>query len=150
MIVQGNLSRQGQREIVLVLAFILFLAIGVRGQTTAIPSTAEAQGQQLAAEILSATPVTNFTQTGTLKIHNSNGTTNISITFATEVGQGLWQVIYNAKTADAWDSLKIVHQPGQPNQYFYFSAKTGSAIRRPMDRLTESQIMAPFAGSDFW
>jgi Outer membrane lipoprotein-sorting protein len=131
-------------------ASILFLSAGAQAQTTNAFSPSEIQGQQLAADILAATPVTNFTQTGTLRIHGSNGTTNIPITFATEVAQGLWQVIYNAKMTDAWDSLKIVHQNGQPNQYLFYSAKAGSVISGQMHNLNQSQIMSPFAGSDFW
>ncbi|MGH7942082.1 MAG: outer membrane lipoprotein-sorting protein [Limisphaerales bacterium] len=102
------------------------------------------------AEILAETPVTNFTQTGTLRIRNSNGTTNIPITFKTEVAPGIWQVIYNAKMSDTVEALKIIHQNGQPDQYFYFSAHAGSATGGQMHRLPQSQIMAPFAGSDFW
>jgi Outer membrane lipoprotein-sorting protein len=131
-------------------ASLLFLSPRAQAQTTNALSPAEIQGQQLAAEILAVTPATNFTQTGTLRIHDSIGTTNIPITFATEVSQGLWQVIYNAKMPDTWDSLKIVHQNGQPNQYFYSSAQAGSAVSASMQKLSESQIMAPFAGSDFW
>ena len=134
----------------IVFTVILFLAPGVRAQTTNALSPSEIQGQQLAAEILAATPVTNFTQTGILRIHNSSGTTNIPITFRTEVDQGIWQVIYDAKMSGTWDSLKIVHQNGQPNQYLYYSAPAGSVISGQMHSLSQDQIMAPFAGSDFW
>jgi hypothetical protein len=111
---------------------ILFLAFTAAAQTTNGPSPAEIQGQQLAAEILSETPVTNFTQTGVLKIHNSAGTTNIPITFKTEIGQGSWRVIYTATMGNDTDSLVIVHKNGEPTKY------------------SSANTMAPFAGSDFW
>jgi hypothetical protein len=113
---------------------ILFLAFAAAAGTTNGLSAAEIQGRQLAAEILSETPATNFTQTGVLRIRNSKGTTNIPITSKTEIGQGDWRVTYSATMGQETDDLVIVHKDGQPNEYPDSSDKT----------------MTPFAGSDFW
>jgi hypothetical protein len=116
------------------LAAILFLAFTATAQTTNGLSPAEIQGRQLAAELLSVTPATNFTQTGVLRIRNSHGTTNIPITFKTVIEPDSWRVIYSATTDHSTDYLVIVHKDGQPNEYSNSSDKT----------------MVPFAGSDFW
>jgi hypothetical protein len=118
---------------VIAAAAFLFLAFTAAADTTNGLSTAEIQGRQLAAEILSETPATNFTQTGILKIRNSEGTTNIPITFKTEIGQGQWRVVYSATVGDETDSLVIIHKDGQSNEYSSFG-----------------KTMTPFAGSDFW
>lgn len=138
-----------------VLASIIFLALGLCAQTTNGLSAAEIQGRQLAAEILSETPVTNFTQTGVLRIHNSGGTTNIPVTFKTEVPggnlPGSWDVVYTATPSDdpaAAENLIILHQNGGPNIYCLGPGPVGHL--HPMPGLSPSQIMAPFAGSDFW
>jgi hypothetical protein len=137
----------------IVLAAISCLGFAAAAQTTNGLPPAEIEGRQLVSEILSETPATNLTQTGVLKIHNSEGTTIIPIDFITEVGQGIWRVIYDATITGnpgTWESLMIVHQDGQPNQYLYSSANSSVPVRGPMKSLTQTQIMSPFAGSDFW
>jgi Outer membrane lipoprotein-sorting protein len=104
----------------------------------------------LAAEVLSATPVTNFTQTGVLRIRNSEGITNIPISFMTAVESGSWRVVYQAGKPGALESIMVVHQIGQPNQYCipdHPNPLTG--VWAPLHPLTPAQITAPFAGSDF-
>lgn len=134
----------------IVLAAFFSLTFSAAAQTTNGLSSAQIQGLQLAAELLSETPVTNFTQTGVLSVRNSHDTTNIPVTFRTEIAPNIWQVIYNARMAGTLETLKIVHQNGQPNQYFYSSVATGTLDKSDMPKLNEDQIMAPFAGSDFW
>ncbi|HEV2330671.1 MAG TPA: outer membrane lipoprotein-sorting protein [Verrucomicrobiae bacterium] len=133
----------------IVLAAIFLLALTAIAQSTNGLSSAEIQGRQLASEILSETPVTNFTQIGVLKIRNSGRTTNISVTFATEIGQGRWQVHYAAAKPGMLQSLMIVHQNYQPNEYYFLSTNAGTVTAGPMHRLDRDQIMSPFAGSDF-
>ena len=144
-------------------ALVFCLAFSVRAQTTNALSPAEIQGQQLAAQILSATPVTNFTQTGILRIHNSNGTTNIPITFKTDIldthvlGSNMpevWQTDYTATPTDnpsASETLEIIRSPGQRIQYSILPhPTTTNGYIGPVPSLSPSKIMAPFAGSDFW
>ena len=139
----------------IILAAILLLAFAAAAQTTNDLSPAEIQGRQLASEILSETPVTNLTQRGTLRIHNREGTTNIPITFQTELAQGEWHVLYTAVLGNpgavAVENLKIVHQNDRPNKYLFAkddrTTPDGLGFFSP---LTQTQIMSPFAGSDFW
>jgi hypothetical protein len=156
----------------LIAAFaICFLAFAATAQDTNNLSPAEIQGRQLAAQLLSETPVTNFTQTGVLRIRDSQGSTNIPITFKTEIpgGQlpGAWVVTYTATPAnnpDAVEHLMICHQNGQPSAYFLDRGSLPPQQEEQLSqspqllltgfhtlpRLSPSQIMAPFAGSDFW
>lgn len=128
------------------------LPIAAMAQMTNNLSPAANQGRELAAEILSATPVTNFIQTGDLRIRNSKGMTNIPITFHTELAPEEWYVLYTATLgkAGAVEDLKIVHQDGRPNQYL-FSEDTGRAADglESFSHLSQAQIMSSFAGSDF-
>ncbi|HEY1789876.1 MAG TPA: outer membrane lipoprotein-sorting protein, partial [Verrucomicrobiae bacterium] len=147
----------------LVSALILFLAFAAGAQSTNSLPPAEIQGQQLAAEILSETPATNLTQTGLLRIRNSEGTTNIPITFKTDnldtsnFGSNLptvWRTAYSAtpsKNPSASQTLIITHIEGQRNGYSLLPHIQGTTgFSQVLPYLTESQIMSPFAGSDFW
>ena len=138
----------------IVLAAMLLLGFAAAAQSTNGLPPAEIEGRQLAAEILSAMPATNLTQSGTLRIHNPEGTTSIPITFTTDVrDEGRWRANYEATipgNPGKWDSLMVIHQDSRPNQYLYFSADVGVSVRGPMNSLTQTQIMSPFAGSDFW
>jgi hypothetical protein len=134
-------------------AAILFLAFTAAAQTSNGLSPAEIQGRQLASELLLETPVTNLTQTGVLRIRNSQGTTNIPVTFETEIAPAFWRLIYCATPSDnpkKPDYLIIIHQIGQPNQYYL--RKGAETIRgtQTLTNMTQSQIMSPFARSDFW
>ena len=135
------------------LALILFPGVAANAQTTNGLSPAEIQGRQLAAEILSETPTTNFTQTGVIRIRGSEGpTTNIPITFTTSLAGSSWCVTYTAKfdNPPAVENLSITHQDGLPNRYNFDKDDKMDEGIRPMPILKQSQIMSPFAGSDFW
>jgi hypothetical protein len=139
------------------LAAVLFLGFAAAAQTTNGLPPAEIEGRQLAAEILSETPITNFTQTGTLRIHNPEGTTSIPITFTTTVkAANSWDVDYAAMPGtDTVEHLEVVHELGQPNEY-YLAKRTSKeevnadGILLYPPKLSPKQIMSPFAGSDFW
>ncbi|HXC34796.1 MAG TPA: outer membrane lipoprotein-sorting protein [Candidatus Acidoferrales bacterium] len=133
----------------IVLAASLFLTFTAMAQSTNSPSAAEVQGQTLTSEILSETPATNFTQTGVLRIRNSGGSTNIPVTFETVIGTDRWQVHYAAGKPGMLESLMIVHQNYEPNEYYFLSTNAGTVIDGSMTRLNHDQIMSPFAGSDF-
>jgi Outer membrane lipoprotein-sorting protein len=139
----------------LTLALFLFLAFAATAQTTNGLSDAEIKGQQLAAELLQESPVTNLTEKGTLKIRNSKGvTTEIPVTFDTGPDVGSWIAGYRATLTNdhtiLW--LVITHRNNLSNLYIVrnhdYMQQHVSII--PTFQLNESQIMAPFAGSDFW
>jgi len=137
----------------IVLAAILLLGFASVAQTPNDLSPAEIQGRELVSQILSIAPATNLIQTGTLKIHNPEGTTTVPIIFMTDVVQGGWRVNYQVRipgNPSKLDSLVIVHHDSLPNGYFYSSVNAGTAIQSQMHSLSRTQIMSPFAGSDFW
>lgn len=141
------------KRVFLALAGILLIAFGVAAQMTNGLSDAQIQGAQLAQELLQERPATNFTQHGILTIRNSKEvTTNIPVTLGTGVETGDWTVSYRAiLTNDAVINLIIDHRNGLPNEYIiqkFDYAQYLSMI--PTIHLNDSQIMAPFAGSDFW
>ncbi|HSY43988.1 MAG TPA: outer membrane lipoprotein-sorting protein [Candidatus Acidoferrum sp.] len=145
-------------RVFLTLASILFFALAATAQTTNNLSDAEIQGQQLAQEILQNKPVTNFTQKGILRIRNSKGaTTNIPVTIDTffNGGNKHWTAHYDASpTTNPLTSIKldVIYQDGQSNLYYYFKPDGVWPLKRleAAPSLNETQIMTPFADSDFW
>jgi len=137
-------------------AAILLCTFTGAAQTTNGLSDAEIKGRQLALDILQETPTENVTHTGTLRIRDSKGkTVNILVTFWTEVKNGDWTSLYRAVETNQPGEmfiLYVVHQSGLPNQYKALrqsNTHVGESLI-PSDILTESQIWAPFANSDFW
>lgn len=124
----------------------------LKAQTANSLSAAEIQGRELAAEIMSETPVTNLSETGILRIRNSQGTTNIAITFHTGVDGPRWYVIYTATPRNGpTENLEIIHQNGRPNEYYSAEENgTTKATGAGSVHLSRTQLMTPFAGSDFW
>jgi Outer membrane lipoprotein-sorting protein len=141
-------------RVFLTLASVLFFAFAAAAQTTNSLSDAEVKGQQLAQEILQENPTTNFSQAGTLIIKSSKGlTTSTDISLNTELFDGGWATIYHAQMTDNLGArlfLRINHKSSLTNEYLYAS-KTQLSQSFVLDqRLNQTQIMAPFAGSDFW
>ena len=143
-------------RVLLALASSLIIAFGTRAQTTGGLSKPEIQGRQLAQEILQERPATNFTQTGVVTVRNPGGTTNFPVSLQTVVEGGDWKVEYFANMTPAnqgpFVNLRIVHTEGQPNQYFIYQGNGNRDSFRtiPMTDLSQAEIWAPFANSDFW
>jgi hypothetical protein len=144
-------------RVVATLASILFIAFAATAQTTNSLSDAEIKGQQLAQEILQQTPITNLTEKGTLRIRNSKGvTTEIPVTFMTGFVAGFWMTDYRVILTNDHMSLGLViaHRNGLSNQYIvirkhYDLTEECSSLAQRI-QLDNTQIMVPFAGSDFW
>jgi Outer membrane lipoprotein-sorting protein len=136
-------------------AFLLVVS-GAVAETTNTFSDAEIQGRLLTQQLLEQQPVTNFTQTGVLKIRDKKGnTTNSFVSFQTHISMTDWETDYEAgPTANGVHtvSLRIIHKNGQPNQYLFCEDEHGLKPGGPvaMTILNGNQIMTPFAGSDFW
>lgn len=135
------------KRVLLALAFVLFLAFSTTAQTTNGLSDAEIQGQQLAQQILEQRPVDNLTNTGILQIRSGKGeSSEIPIRFEIIV-KGFdslnWVNIDETTATNLQVKLAIVHGPdASPNGYF-FRKESG-------EKLKIDDVMAPFAGSDFW
>jgi hypothetical protein len=146
-------------RVVSALAVTFLFTFGTMAQTTNGLSEAEIQGRQLAAQILTATPVTNFRQTGVLGVEDSHHKIiDTPVTFDTVVTNGYWQVDYLAEPTNkysAYFSLTIIHS--RTNQYLY---SEGQGSPTPIkfyfnevdlvSTLDRKQTMSPFANSDFW
>jgi hypothetical protein len=145
----------------LCVALILFFAVGATAQTNTL-SDAEIQGRQLAQQLCDAKPTENLTDTGVLKIRDSQGiTTNLTVKFEIIVTQTNWQSIYTAIFSDTatcklFDITKVVHFTGLKNQYEqgrffdYISHGFHGPRGQGSEALSDEQSMTPFAGSDFW
>jgi hypothetical protein len=147
------------KRVLLALAFALFLAFSTTAQTTNGLSDAEIQGQQLAQEVLAETPVKDFDERAVLRIEDSKYlVTNTPLTSTTSVTNDYWETDYYAWPTNnfgATDQLQIIHKNGHANEYlfgYFAGTKTPQIIDVPIyiNRLNDTQIMAPFAGSDFW
>jgi hypothetical protein len=104
------------------------------------PSDARIQGRQLARQLCEMRPAENSTNTGTLQIRYGNGIrAGISVKFRTIVTATNWLVIYETTSEAYRVKLIVIRSDDQPNRYQF----------RESD-LPKNEIMAPFAGSDFW
>jgi hypothetical protein len=133
------------------IASILLAAVGAMAETTNDLSDAEIQGHNLARQLLEQSPATNFSQSGILKIRDAKGiTTNIPVWFKTLITTGYWQSSY----VGGRDFLIIIHQGSRANRYSFHRSLVEE--QKPTEELfsfitlSESQIMTPFANSDFW
>jgi Outer membrane lipoprotein-sorting protein len=139
------------------LGVILLFVTGAPAQTTNGLSDAEIQGQKLVQDILQGTPTENLKQAGTLIIRDSKGNrASVPVNFTTVITNGYWEVCYLADPTNNYYStiiLTIRHQGEQPNKYMLCQIKDDRqniVDSFPVAHLAASEIMVPFAGSDFW
>lgn len=142
---------------------LLWVAFGAAAQTTNALSDAEIHGRQLVQKLLEMQPVESFTNTGVLQIRDKNGKRPgipVQCEVIATATNSNWESIYESKTTNQPVRLVVIHGANQMNEYFYF---TNSAEEVPIlgdlpvlghlfrsHQLAGDQIMAPFAGSDFW
>lgn len=138
-------------------AIVLFLsaslaqaAIQPPSQATPLPpEQASKEGRALVHEILGQRPSENATNTGVMTMVNQDGErTRVPVHFEVFNTPAGYVTIYSAGSSRGNSgSVKIVHQPGKPNEYF---SNVNNSSQNPKP-LTASQINAPFApNSDFW
>lgn len=109
--------------------------------TTLPPAEGERQARSLIADLLSQKPSENSRDTGSVQIRASGGKPReLAANFEVIVTPTNYGTIYQVTGASGREEpLTIYHSGTQPSDYFMGSNK-----------LTQSQIMTPFAGSDFW
>jgi hypothetical protein len=140
-----------------VAAIIFLAAANAPAETTKVLSDAEIQGRDLVRKLLDQQPAENYTNAGVLKIHEGKGARwEIPIECQTVVTTTNWQTIYKAIWTNKVETLWVVHAANQPNAYahdtYYLAGSIpvqGHLFRGPQP-LTDAEIMAPFAHSDFW
>ena len=116
--------------------------------TTNKLSDAEIQGRQLAQKLLEQQPTENFTNTGVLKIKNTEGKTiEIPIKCEAVVTATNWGIIYEIHNDWGTESLSVVHKGSAENLY-HFHKDFGDSVTSKL--LSSKQTIMPFANSDFW
>jgi len=144
-------------------ASILLAAVGAMAQTTNALSDTEIRGRQLVEQILEQHPTESFTNTGVLQIRDPRGQRSeipVECKVKVTLTNANWMSIFEAKATNQSVRLLVIHGANHMNEYFCF---TNSAEDIPIlgdipmlghlfssHQLTGSQIMASFAGSDFW
>ena len=118
------------------------------------PIQAEKEARALAAEMLAAKPDQNTTNTGQLRIRDAyDKEREIPVRFEITVTPTNWVSVYETlPSAGGRGGMKltVIHSGAQPNRYTLFDPATYGATNTVPKELTRDQIMAPFAGSDFW
>jgi hypothetical protein len=127
----------------------VFLAVfSCLAQTTNGLSVAEVEGRQLAQEILQQNPTGDLTNTGILEIRSAQGErTKIPLRFQIVVNEydaPVWSSIYQTVTTNEGVKLSILHSLAAGHDTYHLCKDNQQTD------LSESETMAPFAGSDFW
>jgi hypothetical protein len=112
------------------------------------PIEAKSQGRELAAQLRRQKPAENSSNKGWLKIREDGGVlTEVPAKFQIILTTTNWLSVYETTGSSNRSGpvkLTVVCSENGPNQYWLSDA--GSSPRR----LAGSQVMIPFAGSDFW
>ncbi len=118
------------------------------------PVQAEKEARALVAEMLAAKPDQNTTNTGLVRIRDAaDKEREIPVRFEITVTPTNWFSVYETlPSAGGPGGLKltVIHSGDQPNRYELFDPAAAGATNSAARQLTRDQIMAPFAGSDFW
>jgi hypothetical protein len=141
---------------IFVFALALFIGLGSafaqRSRLEQPPSLNPAEGAReakaLVAEMLAEKPEQNSTNVGVLKIRDSEGNQRaIALKIVTVVTPKSWLQIYEAgpSASSPGMTLTINHTAEKTNQYFLSTSANSSP-----KLLSPGELMAPFAGSDFW
>jgi hypothetical protein len=112
------------------------------------PAEGAREAKALVTEMLSERPEQNSTNIGVLKIRDPEGNQRqIPLKIVTLVTPTDWRQIYetSATPSSPATTLTIVHTSANTNQYL-LATSANSAPKL----LTPAELMAPFAGSDFW
>jgi hypothetical protein len=104
--------------------------------------------------MLAQRPEQNVTNTGWVTITDAEGEERkIPVRFEVTSTPTNWFSVYETlPSAGGRGGMKltVIHSGEQPNRYELFDPATSGATNTVAKELTRAQIMAPFAGSDFW
>ena len=152
---RGNRLWQKMASHLTVTAVLFIFALGAAAQTTNGLSDAEIQGRKLAQQLCDARPAENFTNTGVLQIRDGKGKHAEIPVYCFALG---WNTVYEAGVTNHIEILLVNHLINRQNGYSHW---TNSFIQNPFHEpfwgkvfnnvgLSGSELMTPFAGSDFW
>jgi hypothetical protein len=118
------------------------------------PVQAEQEARALVATMLAQQPDQNTTNTGSVKIRDAAGKTReMPVRFEIYLTASNWVSAYEILPAAGEPGglkLVVVRSGRQPNCYQLLDPALTAATNAAPRQLTPEQIMAPFAGSDFW
>lgn len=112
------------------------------------PAEGAREAKALVAEMLEEKPAQSATNTGLIKIRDSEGNQReVPLKIVTLVTSTNWLQIYEAAAVGSAPASKlfIIHTSEKTNQYFL--STLGNTLAR---QLGPAELMVPFAGSDFW
>jgi hypothetical protein len=117
------------------------------------PVEGQRQARALVAHLLEQRPELPATNSGTFKIRDKEGNQReVSVQFEVLPTPTNWLNVYDAVASARSPAAKlaIIHSDEQPNQYSLSEPeRPGAPSARPR-KLASNEVMAPFAGSDFW
>jgi Outer membrane lipoprotein-sorting protein len=116
------------------------------------PTSEQAEGRELAAELRAARPAHSFTNTGILRRRDANGVrSGVPVTIRTVVPEGAaeWFSSYEARLGGTNETLTITHAPDRAPTYEIVRGPAGGPASAPQ-ALAGDATATPFAGSDFW
>jgi hypothetical protein len=118
------------------------------------PVQAEKEARALVAELLAQKPEQSTTNTGWVKIRDTAGKEReIPVRFEITATPTNWVSVYETLASESRPGglrLTVVHSDERPNRYELFDPATTGTTNALAKELAPGQIMAPFAGSDFW
>ena len=118
------------------------------------PVQGEKEARALVADMLAQVPDHNTTNTGLVRIRNAAGNERqIPVRFEVYSTPTNWASVYEVVSSPAGPGgakLTVFHQGEQPGRYELLAPAAGGGTNAVPQILTPAQIMAPFAGSDFW
>ena len=129
---------------------ILILASGVDSSASG-QTTANSDGQILAAQLRDQSPIRNFSGEGILKYRFRQERIEIPVLLNIVNDSHEWKSIYEARSTNGVvsEKLEILHRPNQPGCYLLtLPAAPGQSLSAKL--LSSDRIGVPFAGTDFW
>ena len=118
------------------------------------PVVAVQQAQALVNEMLAQKPDQNTTNTGRVTIRDAAGKEReIPVRFEITRTPTGWESVYEtlpSAGSPGGTRLTVIHSGQQPNRYALFNPTAAGATNIGPQQLGQDQIMAPFAGCDFW
>ena len=118
------------------------------------PVQAVQEARALVNEMLAEKPDQNTTNTGQVTIRDVAGKEReIPVRFEITSTPTGWESVYETLPFagnPGRTRLTVIHSGVQPNRYELASPASGGATNGAVQQLGSDQIMAPFAGSDFW
>jgi len=115
---------------------------------------AEIEGRALAQQLLAQKPAENSTIAGVLKIRDGKGK-RLEIPVQSQIGTTPtnWHSVYEtsgSSNATILVKLEVIHSENAPNQYRLWQQSATEGWGGEGRVLAGSEVMMPFAGSDFW